>query len=500
MSFSAEQIELILIYFVYGLAFFSMGLAALLEAGRHSPIAGAQVLRPLAAFGLIHGVHEWLEIYLYQGEWLGAQFPLYLSVVRLALLVFSFAALLAYTVQMMKPARLAKIGDLGVVGLSVALYTGALILLGETPWEEPTAWVRHADILARYMLAVPGALLAAMALRRGAKQVQSEDRGRIARGLRLASWGLLIYGLSQIFVPRDTFLFSAVLNAELVQDVLGFPVQLLRAAMAVAVIIGVIRSMQLADEKRAEQLLLTQQARLDALEQVRKELVERERLRRDLLRRTVRAQEEERSRIARELHDEAAQKLTAFRINTSALKNRLPDQAEVNELVERLLSLSDQMARDIYRLMNDLRPAQLDDLGLVAALRYLAGEYERNFGLAVDVQIDGERCRLDPILETVFYRVAQEALTNVVRHAGVDAAELKLDFGARQISMGVCDKGMGFDVDVAYEPPHGLGLAGMRERVEAVQGSFEVHSLPGEGTRIRVVVPIQTTESVYTGA
>jgi two-component system sensor histidine kinase UhpB len=198
---------------------------------------------------------------------------------------------------------------------------------------------------------------------------------------------------------------------------------------------------------------------------VQQELIERESMRQELLRHIVIAQEDERARIARELHDETAQILTAFSFHLAALRNAAPRNPKVTEQLHYLQSLSRQMSEGIYRLVRDLRPAQLDDLGLVAALQYLVEEAQHRLELKVDFRILGERRRLDALVETVLFRVAQEAITNVARHAGVFVAQMELEFEDNQLTLQVTDQGTGFNGSSIPKPGLGWGVAGMHERV-----------------------------------
>jgi two-component system sensor histidine kinase UhpB len=270
----------------------------------------------------------------------------------------------------------------------------------------------------------------------------------------------------------------------------GFPVQLVRASMAALVTVNLIQAIQIVDREREDQLLAAQQERLEALQQVQRDLEEREALRRELLRHTVIAQEEERGRIARELHDETAQFLTALSLNLATLKNLLPERPRTADLLEELQTMTREMSQGIYRLVHDLRPAQLDDLGLVPALQYLGEEEEKRTGLQVTLLIEGQRQRLDPLIETVIFRVAQEALTNVARHAQCDQAKVKLWFNPEDVVLEVLDQGVGMDATVNDSPERGWGLEGMRERAESVSGQLQIYSPAGGGTSVEVIVPI----------
>jgi two-component system sensor histidine kinase UhpB len=154
------------------------------------------------------------------------------------------------------------------------------------------------------------------------------------------------------------------------------------------------------------------------------------------------------------------------------------------------------MSQGIYRMVHDLRPAQLDDLGLVAALQYLVDEERRRVGLNIVLEIRGSIRRLDPLVETVLFRVAQEALTNIAHHARCETARMQLDYQPAQVTLLVNDLGVGFDLQRELEPPRGWGIAGMRERAESVGGRLKIVSVPGQGTRVEVVIPLQKEDFI----
>jgi len=511
------QWDIVLIFFIYGLAFFSMGVALSLESLRAPRLAERRVLRPLAVFGLLHGMHEWIEILLMQGVWLGVPFPEFIDWLRFALLVISFIPLIYFGLLMLVDPERGNWLPVAILIGMLGVYTIVLLVVIQV---RPDLQLAPADTLARYFLEVPGGILAGLGLRKRARQVEAEGRVVIARRFRWAALGFGLYGLTQIFVgPVDLFPAN-IINGAVFVDLLGFPVQLVRAAMAVLITVNLIQAIQVVDREREEQLLSAQQERLEALEQVRQDLEEREALRRELLRHTVIAQEEERGRIARELHDETAQFLTALSLNLATLKNLVPKEPNIQDLIENLQSqtremsqgiyrlvhdlrpaqLDDlglvpalqylEMSQGIYRLVHDLRPAQLDDLGLVPALQYLAEEEYKRAGLQVELQILGDRQRLDPLVETVLFRVAQEALTNVIRHAQCEQASLVLDFDTELVVLHVRDEGVGIRNMPADAPPRGWGLEGMRERVESVEGKLEINSPLSGGTVVYVSVPL----------
>ncbi|MFH1216771.1 MAG: histidine kinase [Pseudomonadota bacterium] len=243
--------------------------------------------------------------------------------------------------------------------------------------------------------------------------------------------------------------------------------------------------------ERQQRLEATQKAHQEAQDQVQREMNKREKMRIDLLRHMVRAQEEERARIARELHDETAQTLTAASLNFATLQNLLTASPEMADIVGNLQVLCKQMHTDLYRMVHDLRPAQLDDLGLVPALRYLSDEGQKATGLKVKLSISGSQKKIEPFVETIIYRFVQEGLTNVTRYAETDQAFVTIIYEENQVTARVEDHGKGFDPDRPQLNGSGWGLVGISERAQSLKGTFRIESAPGKGTMLEIIVPLE---------
>jgi two-component system sensor histidine kinase UhpB len=227
-------------------------------------------------------------------------------------------------------------------------------------------------------------------------------------------------------------------------------------------------------------------------------LIEGERRFRGLAKAVWKVQEEERRRLARELHDGLGQTLTALTNQLARLQQKLDGQvpeelaARVADSVE-MARLALNESRELSRL---LRPPVLDDLGLPAALSWLARTLEQRTGLHVELALDGLEERLDPDLETLVFRLVQEALTNVLRHAAVDRATVAVSLAGGLLALQVADRGQGFDAGAALagrETATGSGLRGMRDRLELFGGRLELTSAPGEGTLVSAMVPLLET-------
>jgi signal transduction histidine kinase len=212
-----------------------------------------------------------------------------------------------------------------------------------------------------------------------------------------------------------------------------------------------------------------------------------ERVQRDVLRRVVAAQEAERQRIALELHDETGQALTSLLLGLRTASDTT-DPATRERVLGSLRELASSTLQDVRRLAVELRPKALDDFGLVPALERLGDGLRERTGLQVDIVARLVE-RLPPEVETALYRIVQEALTNVVKHAGARHVSVLLTRKAGSVSAVVEDDGVGFDP--SEDGDGGLGLVGMRERVALLGGRLSVESGPESGTTIAAEVPIR---------
>ncbi len=212
------------------------------------------------------------------------------------------------------------------------------------------------------------------------------------------------------------------------------------------------------------------------------------RIQRDALRRVVRAQEEERRRLARELHDETGQALTSILLGLKSLEG-LDDMAALGKGVAALRERVVATLQDVRRLAVELRPAALDDFGLEAALERLTAGFAEQTGLKVELESRLQDDRLPEEVETVLYRIVQEALTNIVKHADAGQVSIVITQKAGAVGAVIEDDGRGFDPDRSVDG--GIGLIGMRERVALLDGSMTIEAAPGKGTTLVIEVPVR---------
>ncbi len=345
-----------------------------------------------------------------------------------------------------------------------------------------------ADVWTRYSLAIPASLLAAVGLIAQQRAFRRVGLVRFGQDALWAAVAFTWYGtVGQLFTKTSVLPPSNFINEALFFQLFGFPIQVLRAVAAFAASFFVIRFLHAFQVEADQKIADLQAARL-------KESQQRETLRGELFRRVVAAQEAERQRIARDLHDDTGQGLTAIGLGLRGLESHLsqnPEQAIPT--LQQLQALTAESLKELQRLIADLRPSHLDDLGLSAALRWYAGKLEERSPLKVKVSISGNEPSVEDTAKIATFRIIQEALNNVIRHAEARNAAVSLDFEEKGMHVVVRDDGRGFDLErlnqmqSSSRPP--LGLAGMRERAALLGGAVSIQSAPGAGTVIEAFVP-----------
>lgn len=689
--------NMIAVYFFYGLAFFTLGVALALTTRQTSRLRFARALPCMAAFGLLHGAHEWYEMgQRIALETQGRTPGVLEEVFRLALLVLSFVMLLCFAVQLLVPAATPRRRIYGPVAVMVIIW--AVVTLFFSLSVQSTAFdaVAIADGLSRYLLAIPGAALAAWALMREQRVFRLMELGQFGRDMVSAAAALLLYGVvGQLFVRPSALPWTEVLSTDHFLAWFGIPVQLFRAVMAVALTFFLMRLMNAFAIEHRRQLeranherLTAQQAALESerravtvmesmndelrlaahklsllldvsnlldmpgtlevrLRQALARIIEalpfanaglvlitrwddhdevvmgatgfphapaaddeamyaqavalgraavarmlavcrhtdgaviefdaaaesddpehkcrahgapttmigypvtahqhvygsivlvrlspiryrpapaemalmagvaqqlgvsienalltaeaqrHELVLGDLLRQVVGAQEAERQRIARELHDATGQSLTAVGLGLRGVETQLaqsecdPTLAPLAEQVRELRYFAQNALGELRTIISDLRPPQLDELGLAAALRWYVQSYARRRKVDAAFTAAGDDSRLQADYRTVLFRIAQEALTNIAKHAHATQISVTLQVYTDEVEIVVTDNGAGFDPTLpdhlADQPTVGWGIVGMRERALLLGGKCTIETAPGAGTRVRVVAPL----------
>lgn len=203
----------------------------------------------------------------------------------------------------------------------------------------------------------------------------------------------------------------------------------------------------------------------------------------------IQAQEEERKRVAREIHDGPAQSMANLVLRTEVVQQILKEDKDqaINELDD-LKDIVRSSVKDIRKIIYDLRPMSLDDLGLVPTLRKYIDDFTTETGIMVELMIRGEERTLPSSYEITIFRLVQEALTNMRKHSDANSGRVQIEFTRNDIKILIIDDGRGFDQNDDFE--NSYGIISMKERCKLLQGDFKISSEPGKGTRISIVLPL----------
>jgi signal transduction histidine kinase len=468
-----------------------MGLLVAVEGGKASDVRLRRALPPLAGFGFVHAIHEWTEMYGLMGHPITSLEVSIMWGIQLATLAFSFISLAAFGSFLLADTevtrRLLLLIPIGLEAVWVfGLYNFRGQYAGEILWDVADTWTR-------YTLAIPASILTAIGL---VMQQRAFRRSGLVRFGRDALWAAITFGwyglFGQFFAGMTPLFPSNIINEQTFLEFFGFPIQMFRAITAVAAATFVIRFLRAFQVETERKIADLQQARLEESQQ-------REIMRGELFRRVVAAQEAERQRIARDLHDETGQSLTAIGMGLRGLSGKLGGRnKDALTTLHKLETLTADSLKELQRLMADLRPSHLDDLGLSAALRWYSSKIQEHSSLSIRVDIHGEECDLDDAMKITVFRIIQESLNNIIKHSQATHANIHVHYEEKHVCIGVFDNGIGFDRDQVQQrrtSRTSLGLAGMEERAVLLGGTVTVRSQPGYGTEVEALIPYHHSET-----
>ncbi|MFQ5855037.1 MAG: sensor histidine kinase [Anaerolineae bacterium] len=451
----------VIMYSVYGQVFFVLGLAIALQSRRYSRLALARSLPWLAAFGLLHGLHEWGFVFIpIQATYLPEPFIRLLQAGQVVLLSLSFATLFQFGVASLRPlsGRWRSLYALPVVLLlGWTLVTFSLGLYLST---DLTRWHQSAAALARYFLGLPGGLVAAYALRRQAlRHIVPLGLPHIVRTLRLAGLSLVAYALlSGLVVPPAPFWPADRFNEDLFFAWTTTPVILWRSLTGLIMIIAMLRVLEVFEVEVDRRIEDMEQAQILAAE---------------------------RQRISRELHDGALQAVYAAGLLTESLRNRLPAEDPLRTPLDRALTAIQNAIADLRRYIADLGidPTSAD---LAEALRQVATDASLRTLVNMDLELDlGPDAHMAPGRAGHVIAIVHEALSNVARHARAQRAVVRATRHNEHLRVEVVDDGVGFSRDAET----GFGLRNMRDRARLLGGRLQIESPGGRGTRVVLEIP-----------
>ncbi len=526
------------VFFIYGLAWFVLGLTIALEQRRATALPLAPSLKYLAIFGFLHAVVEWLDLVFALSA--SQQDFFSLRIVRTILLAASTLILAYFGVHLITTIKKKYYWLQAVPFALFALWLLSMVIPHLIPVPRETAapafglclqchraasisflllssnWVSSADIFSRYFLYLPASLLSAWAMLYQTRWFKQNGYRHEARDSSVIVYAFIFNGIiAGLIVPPGPFFPATVLNYAGFLTWFKIPPQIFRLLVALVITFFMARTLNVFERERRGQLrkalhdkVEAQQQALQAHEQVRKQLEEWNRNLEELVRkRTAEIDErnrevvmlQERDRLAREMHDSLGQILGYLglkvveleKLMISGEKEKALASLQATELA--VQNATADVRESILSLKTSLKPGR----GLLQAIEDYLVNFGEQTGLRTEIKIEGgTQIALAPSAQLQILRIVQEALTNVRKHAKARVVAVRVGVGAREVQLTVEDDGQGFNTDeVLREPGHRFGLHTMRERAEEIGGSMSIDAAPGRGTRLAFRFPVAQEES-----
>jgi signal transduction histidine kinase len=448
------------IYFVYGLVFFILGFAIILQTRQSSRLDFARSLRWLAAFGLAHGFHEWGDLFIpIQAEYLRPEIVRVLYILHLILLAVSYVFLFEFGLALLNFGTRVR----WLQWLTTTLFIGwlAAVFLSIPPSiTDERLWRYPANALARYFIGFPGGLLAAYALRYHTMlRIKPLKVPKIVLTLQVAGIALGIYAvLGGLIPPPVDFFPGNILNRETFTDFVGIPPLVFRSLTGLVIVAALIRALEIFD--------VVTERRIEELEQHQIVAAERERL-------------------ARELHDGAIQKVyTAGLLVESASRLTHPG-SDIGVRLQKSVTVLNDAIVDLRRNLSELHTGSTTSTqSLSDLLQEIAGNphYASMVRIKLDAKVLDNR-QLSPLRSSHVYAIVNEALANIVRHAQAQTVEIEANDKGDQLHISIKDDGIG----IPQEPTAGYGLRNMRDRARLLNGSLKFAN--AKGTTVTLTIP-----------
>lgn len=456
------------ILFIYGLVFFILGFAIILQTRRSSRLDLARSLRWLALFGFAHALNEWGDLFIpIQSAYLSLSAIRLLYAVQLILLAGSFAFLFEFGVTLLNPLGRAR----WLHGFAVGLMAGWMffiffVLLPLIP--DFIAWHHTANALARYFIGFPGGLLAAYGLREQAlKRIAPLNAPVIVNTLRVAGVSLFAYALLGGLIPPPVQFFPGnLINAGAFEDLLGLPPMVFRSLTGLIISIAFIRALEIFD--------LETERRIEHLEQQQIVGAERE-------------------RIARELHDGAIQKIYTAGLLVESAARLAQTDSELGARLERAQTVLNDSISDLRRNLAELHShpdadAKAANETFSQALRRIAADPHYNSLVQIALKVNlPEDVSLSLIRQNHLFAILNEALANTLRHAQAKRVLIEANAKDQRLSLTIKDDGAGCDSNARA----GYGIRNMRDRARLLNGQLNIIGVKGKGTTVTLEIPWQ---------
>jgi signal transduction histidine kinase len=452
-----------IIFFIYGLGFFILGFAIILQSQTSSRLELARSLRWLAAFGITHAFNEWGDLFIpLQTKYLSAPMVRLFLILQLILLAVSFACLFEFGVSMLNSINRLR----WLRGFSFFLLAGwvFVIFFVSLPFEHDLeAWHHIANALARYFIGFPGGLLAAYGLRLYAlRRILPLNVPVIYRNLRIAGYSLAVYAvLGGLIPPPVNFFPGNILNTYTFEQMVGVPPILFRTLISIVIVIAIIRSLEVFN--------LETQRTIEKLEQQQIISAEHERL-------------------ARELHDGAIQKVYTAGLLVESASRLTKPETELGIRLERAVVVLNDAIVDLRHNLAELHhPNILQSMEPISELFLKFGQepnYNSLVKISIDLKVSDEK--MLSVARTDHVRaIVNDALSNVVRHAKAKNVKIQVNDLGERLKIAITDDGVGLPPNVQA----GYGLRNMRDRSRLLNGEINFSSSSNKGTTITLEIP-----------
>jgi len=448
----------ILVYFVYGLVFFLLGFGIALQSWRHTRLELARSLKWLAAFGIIHGIHEWGTIIVpFQAMYVSDAAMTLLLTLQLISLVASFFCLFQFGADLLRDRWPWLIY---VPLLVVALWTMVFFVPNMLTDSWSVAWHRAGSIWARYLIGFPGAMLAAYGLYYQAKQqIKPLNLPHIYRMFEIASIALAGYAiLTGLIVPPGDFIPANIINGANLLALTGVPVPVFRSLAGAVIAVTVIRGLDVFDVEVDRQF--------EQMEIERSLLAQRE-------------------RIGHELHDGAIQQVYTAGLIIESVRKKTEDPL-LDQRLDIAMSAMNEAIAGLRSYMDNLRAADTQ-VSLVEGLREQTADPRLTMLMQVDLELDlNEEDSMSPVRTNRVLAIVNQALANAARHGRAQHIAVKAQSRQDALLLAIEDDGQGFGSDTNGQ---GYGLRDMRDHARLLGGELAIESQPGQGTRILLTAP-----------
>ncbi|MBI3739190.1 MAG: sensor histidine kinase [Chloroflexi bacterium] len=454
------------ILFTYGLVFFVLGFAIVIQTRRSSRLELARSLRWLALFGFAHALNEWGDLFIpIQSVYLSLTATRFLYVIQLVLLAASFTFLFEFGVTLLNPLGRARWLHGFAVGLMAGwMFFAFFVLLPFIP--NFITWHHTANALARYFIGFPGGLLAAYGLREQAlKRVAPLNAPIIVNTLRVAGISLFAYALLGGLIPPPVdFVPGNLLNTNTFDGLIGLPPLVFRSLIGLIIAVTIIRALEIFD--------LESERRIEHLEQQQIISAERE-------------------RIARELHDGAIQKVYTAGLLVESAAHLAQTDTEISSRLERAKIVLNDSISDLRRNLAELHShldadAKSANETLSQALQRVAADPHYNSLVQITLKMNlSEEMSLSPIRQNHLLAIINETMANIVRHAQAKRVQIEASTKDRLLSLTIKDDGIGYHSNAEA----GYGVRNMRDRARLLNGQMNIVGVKGKGTTVTLEIP-----------